>query len=404
MKYQSQSKSALTALLIATSALAGACSSGGAEPGSTGSAATTSAGTTSAATTSGAGGAGGGESTAQGTGGAGGTGGMDVPQPMRKTLSGDVTWKVTFDADAQAAGATDCSYTRHYEAREDTSARWLCPECEVMYLADVQMTAGATDCYPQVSSGKAATSEWLGYGGGKWWRSGGGPMTDQGTITLDATTLTTTNSIPPADAPNGGKLTFDVTGSLAVGQTAGDPRNGWIPPTTPYACGWPKADPPPYTGDYSLKVKGTVPDGLFHDACGETVRLHDFKGQYFIVDMSAIDCPPCQAMAGQEEQLIADLAAQGIKATVITLLAPSLSNTVGLTTTKMLNAWINKFSLKTPVLADRGWGLSVFGPALGDQIGYPSLAVVNPNLKVIKVDSGFGNFDEIKAAIVADAN
>lgn len=401
MKYQSQSTHASIALLIATSAFAGACSGGGGDPVSTTSAATT----TTTTTTSSAGGAGGGGSTAQGTGGAGGTGGTEVPPAplMRKTLSGDVTWKVTFDADAQAAGATDCSYTRHYEASEDTSARWLCPECEVMYLADVQMTAGATDCYTQVSSGSPAASEWIGYGAGKWWRSGGGPMTDQGTITLDATTLTTTNSIPPADAPNGGKLTFDVTGSLAVGEKEGDPRNGWIPPATPYACGWPKADPPPYTGDYSLKVKGTVPDGLFHDACGETVRLHDFKGQYFIVDMSAIDCPPCQAMAGQEEQLIADLAAQGIKATVITLLAPSLSNTVGLTTTKMLNAWIKKFTLTTPVLADRGWGLSVFGPLLGDQIGYPSLAVVNPNLKVIKVDSGFGNFDDIKAAIITDA-
>ena len=31
------------------------------------------------------------------------------------------------------------------------------------------------------------------------------------------------------------------------------------------------------------------------------------------------------------------------------------------------------------------------------------LAVVTPNLEVLRVESGFGNFDDIKAAIVADA-
>ncbi len=397
MKYQSQSAGALGALLIATSAFAGACSSGGAEPVST-----TSAATSTTATTSSAGGAGGGGSTAQGTGGAGGT---EVPPAplMRKTLSGDVTWKVTFDADAQAAGAKDCSYTRHYEASEDTSARWLCPQCEIMYLADVQMTVGLTDCFPQVSDAKPGATEWVGYGGGKWWRSAGMPMTDQGTATLDAAKVTTVNAVPPADAPKGGKLSFDVTGSLAIGEEMGDPLNGWVPPAT-YACGWPKADPPAYTGDYSLAVKGTLPDGLFHDACGETVRLHDFKGSYLVVAMSAIDCPPCQDMAGKEEAFIADMAAQGVKVHMITLLAPSLANVVGLTTTKMLNAWTTKFGLTVPVLADRGWGLSTLGVALGDQVGYPSLVIVDPGLKVIKYESGFGGFADIKAAILADGN
>lgn len=398
MKYQSQSASTFAALLIATSAFAGACSGGGNEPtSSTTFAATT---TTTATSTSSTGGAGGEGSTAQGTSG---TGGTDVPPTLtRKTLTGDITWKVTFDADAKAAGATDCSYTRHYEASEDTSARWLCPQCEVMYLADVQMTAGATDCYPQVSSGAPAVSEWIGHGAGKLWRGIGGPMTDQGDVALDAAKLAIARTTLPTNAPNGGKLHFDVTGTLAVGEKEGDPLNGWIPPAT-YACGWPKADPPPYTGNYALKLKGAMPDGLFHDACGETVRLHDFKGSYLIVDMSAIDCPPCQTMAKQEEQLIADLAAQGIKANMVTLLAPSLSNPVGLTTTKMLNAWVTKFKLTTPVLADRGWGLSIFGGALGSQIGYPSLAVVNPQLEVLKIQSGFGNFDDIKAAIISDA-
>ncbi len=45
------------------------------------------------------------------------------------------------DATAEAAGATDCSYTRHYEGEEDTSLPWFCPECEVMFTATVEMNA-----------------------------------------------------------------------------------------------------------------------------------------------------------------------------------------------------------------------------------------------------------------------
>jgi peroxiredoxin len=392
MKYPSRSPCALTGLLIATSAFLGACGSSGGDP-------TAATGATSASSTGGAGGGAG--SAAQGTGGAGG---VEPPPPplMRKTLSGDITWKVTFDAEAQAAGATDCSYTRHYEGSEDTSAAWLCPECEVMFLADVKMTAGQTDCFPQVSTTSPSITEWIGYGAGKFWRGVGGPMTGQGAATVGATMVTMANVVPPAAAPKGGMLGFDVTGALTPGEKEGDPRNGWIPPAT-YACGWPKADPPAYTGKYALKVGDTLPDGLFHDACGETVRLHDFKGSYLIVDMSAVDCPPCKAMAGAEEQFIADMAAQGIKVNVITLLAPSLNNVVGLTTTKTLSAWITKYQLKTPVLADRGWGLSTFGVAIGDMVGYPSLALVDPNLKVLQFESGFGSFDTYKTAILADA-
>jgi hypothetical protein len=393
VKYSRQHPSALTGLLIATSAFLGACGSGGVDPAST-------TGTTSASTSS-AGGAGGSGSTAQGTGGAGG---MEPPPPpmMRKTLSGDVTWKVTFDAAAKMAGATDCSYTRHYEASEDSSARWLCPECEIMFLADVKMTAGQTDCFPQVSTSTPSATEWVGYGGGKWWRGLGGPMTDQGTATVDTKMVTTANVVAPAVAPKGGMLSFDVAGALTFGEKEGDPRNGWVPPAT-YTCSWPKADPAAYTGNYALKVGDTLPDGLFHDSCDEAVRLHDFKGSYLIVDMSAMDCPPCQSMAGEEEKFVADMAAQNIKVNVITLLAPSLSNVVGLTTKKMLDTWIKKYKLTTPVLADRGWGLSVLGVAIGDQVGYPSWALVDPNLKVLQFESGYGGFDAIKAAIVADA-
>jgi hypothetical protein len=116
-----------------------------------------------------------------------------------------------------------------------------------------------------------------------------------------------------------------------------------------------------------------------------------------------MDCPPCQSMAAGEEQFIANMAAQGIDVKVITLLAPSLSDVIGNTTTQMLDTWKNNYGLTSPVLADRGWGLSMFIPAIGEEAGYPSWTLVDPNLVVMDFGTGFGTFADFEAAIVADA-
>lgn len=147
----------------------------GSDKGTDGSGGTTTGTTTDTnAAGGGAGGAGGAVT------GGGGAGGATQPQPQyRKTMTGDATWQVTFDDVAKAAGATDCSYTRHYEAVEDRSARWLCPSCEIMFLADATLTDGLDTCFSQVSTSTPAKQEWLGYGGGTWWRSPLGPTTDQ---------------------------------------------------------------------------------------------------------------------------------------------------------------------------------------------------------------------------------
>jgi hypothetical protein len=109
-------------------------------------------------------------------------------------------------------------------------------------------------------------------------------------------------------------------------------------------------------------------------------------------------------MATDEEQFVADMEAQGTPVRVITLLAPSLADPLGLTTTTMLHQWIDNFHLTTAVLGDRGWGISIFGPALGaDNLGYPSWVLVDPELKVINFGEGYSSFDEHKAAIAADA-
>ncbi len=384
------------ALLFTSAAAFTACGGSGEAP-TTSSAASTSGSTT--ATSGGGGGAGGGGSSEGG-------GGSDVPlAPMRKKISGDLTWKVAFDDTAKAAGATDCSYTRHYEGYEDRSAPWFCPDCEVTFKVDVKLTSGLSDCFTsQVSDSAPAKLEWVGYTKGGVFRRGlGATMTEQGTATQGGSGFEMANSVTDLDAKVGGKMAFDVSGSFALSDEEGDVMNGFTPPAT-YACGWPKVEAPPYTGDYVLAKGKTMPDGLFKDACNETVRLHELAGAYLFVEMSARNCGPCQEMAKEEEKFIADMKAQNIDVRVVTLLCPSLEDTIGNTTTTMLKNWTKQFMLTSPVLADRGWGLTVLAPAVSlDSVGYPTWALVDPQLKVLDFDTGFGTYADIEAAILADA-
>ncbi len=350
------------------------------------------------------GGGGGGQAPSlggSGPSGDGGEGGAPAPSPRLRTISGDVTWHVSFDDTAVAAGAIDCQYTRHYEGQEDASARWLCPSCEVMFRATVEMAEGLDDCYSQVSDAAPAAAEWIGYGGGRWHRSVEGPTTDQGSVDIQSRAITTKNVVKSLDALAGGKMSFHIEGGLALSEGEGDKLHGFVPPAS-YACGWPKSDAPPYEGDWTLSDGATVPDGLFYDACEEVVRLQDFAGSYLIIDMAARDCPPCRAMAGDEEAFVADMAAEGIDVRVITLLAPSLADTLGTTTTEMLQGWIDNYELTSPVLADRGWGLAMFGPLFGDPASYPSWVIVRPDLTVLGSGQGFADFEEHKTAIEAD--
>lgn len=384
-------------LLVASSSLLVACGGDDAtKPGG-------SQGTTSGTTTGGDGGQGG----QLGSGGSNAGGADDPLTPGADemlTISGDLTWQATFDATAKAGGATDCSYTRHYEGTQDMSAPWECPLCEVIYKADVVMTAGQADCFSQVSPDDPAKIEWIGYGKGVWYR-GVAFTSDQGTASIDGADIAIANQVKDQDltAPSTGKVTFDITGAMKLAVVKGDKLHGFVPPAT-YACGWPKADPPAYAGDYTVVKGATVPDGVFKDKCDEPVRLHDFKGSYLLVDMAARDCPPCQQMASEEEAFVTNMKGQGIDVHVVTLLAPSLANPLGDTTTTMLNSWVTKYGLTSPVLADRSWGVAMFVPLYPDTLGYPSWVLVDKDLKVMKWGNGYGGFAEMEAAIVADAN
>ena len=215
-------------------------------------------------------------------------------------------------------------------------------------------------------------------------------------FTFDGTATRT--HVAGREFEEGGSFQFAITGEFTVGDGKGDASHGFSVPET-YECGWPKADPPPYTGDYNLAVGQTLPDGVFKDRCDEAVRIHDFAGKYLIVDISAVNCPPCQAMAAAEPAFIEAMAAEGIDVEMITLLAPSLSAVLDPTETQILEDWTTEFGLHSPVLGDRGYGYWLGKGAMGDDFAYPSWVLVAPDLTVFEVGKSFSSFDLIGESI-----
>jgi len=323
------------------------------------------------------------------------------PAPLEMaTLQGTIVWTVDFDEAAEALGQEDCTYTRTYAAREDRSAPWLCPQCELHVVADVSLDAGR-DCYDRIASQPPEPVEWLGYGAGVWFRSSRlhGRLSNQGAVTVGANEVSTTYVSESYAHPDGGNYQLAVEGALVPGVTEGDPLQGWSPPPF-YACGWPKASPPPFRGDYEFEVGLPLPDGRFRDRCGEAVRLHDFKGRALVVGVSALDCPPCQDMAATEADFLARMRDQGVEVEVITLLAPSLSAPLDEADVPTLVTWIQEFDLTSPVLGDRGYGLWMGSDALGESFGYPTLITVGPDLEVLDIRTGFGGWTAIEERLL----
>jgi len=318
------------------------------------------------------------------------------------TLDGDIAWEVVFDEEAQALGQADCTYARSYTGTEDRSAPWLCPDCETVYVAEVAITSGR-DCYDRIADDPPDEREWVGYSGDSWFRSGAlnYRLTDQGTVAWDGDALSTSYASESYAHPDGGSFQLIVRGELTRGHDRADPFHGWVAPGS-YTCGWPKADPSVYRGDFRFEVGRTLPDGVFGDRCGEPVRLHDFSGRYVILGISALDCPPCQDMAAEEADFVSEMGDRGVEVEVITLLAPSLSAPLDETGIALLNAWIQGFELTSPVLEDRGYGYWMSADLLGDDFGYPTVLTVAPDLTVLDVRSGFGSWATWEGLLLAD--
>jgi hypothetical protein len=306
----------------------------------------------------------------------------DAPEQSESyALVGELTWTMN------AAG---CSFTKTYEAVEDRSAPWLCPGCATQALAQGLSTDGV-ECYEQVYEDKSpAVAERLGLGTATalYW-------TDQTNHPLGrlGTAEGTDHLVVDGESGAGVKPTFTVAGALERVSTDADPWHGFTPPAT-YACGWSKADPPPYEGNWALELGSTIPDGWFLDRCNEPVRLHDFAGQYLVIEYSAVDCPPCAVMASEADAFEASMAAEGIPTRVVTLLISTKYDPFRETTWEEIDTWSSTYGESGPVLADRGWGWSVVASYLGSA-PYPTWLIVGPDLRFLEVGMGYasGHYD-----------
>jgi hypothetical protein len=92
----------------------------------------------------------------------------------------------------------------------------------------------------------------------------------------------------------------------------------------------------------------------------------------------------------------------GIDVEVITLMAPSLSDTLGVTPLEDLQAWADTYGIEGPVLADRGygyWPVGLFAEASLGGFGYPTWLIVAPDLTVIDGGVGYSSWSGIAVAI-----
>lgn len=313
-------------------------------------------------------------------------------------LEGQITWSLSFDADALAAGAFDCSYRRQYAGLEDRSTPWLCEDCTVQFRADVQVSDADLDCYAQIgSTPEPRPVERLGWSGADLWRGGAlySPMFAQGPWhdaapepgVVQALGVSWQGTVALAT----GSAQLSAAGVLTTHRTVGDPWHGLHPPGVS-RCGWPRVEVPPYAGAYALRIGQQLPDGLLADACGEALRLHELSQRYVVVDISAADCPPCQAMAADAEDFVDAMAQLHREVEIVTLLSTSLGAPFEPAPTELLLDWTETFGLSSPVLGERGFGLAMALSAFPDVLSYPTWIVVSPSMEVIEIGQGYGGW------------
>jgi thiol-disulfide isomerase/thioredoxin len=335
------------------------------------------------------------------------------PHPAN-TLTGTITWTLDFDATAEAAGFYDCSYTRQYEGMiEDPRHPWLCPDCDRLYTGSGSVTEGYP-CFQQIDDDpetkvehfalSSADDSWV------FWRSGTQnvslrPLSDFGgeDFDLDHWPVAWEEDV---ELDAGGTFHLAAAGKLWPGfdedlvvETPMAPR------TQPYACGdWPLCDRGWRWGPWDLATGEPFSTLELGDACGEEVAVYDFEGRWLVIDASAPDCGPCQAMAADMEAWLSGMEARGYYVASITLMAESLSAINMPAAAEDLAAWAEAFGLRGPVLGDEGFAYATFPEYQGREsgMGFPTTVVVDPEMRVVGVVGGYAadvGFAEIEALI-----
>lgn len=326
-----------------------------------------------------------------------------------RTLDGTMTLALDFDADAEALGYHDCSYTRDYNHFvERTDLGWLCPECSLLTEGTAAIVSGYDDCYAQVSDADAERVEQVGLVEGDevhLWRTGTqnvrlaevGPLVDGAVAYSDA-----------GEIEHVGGYIVTGVGDFLEGEVDGTVDDPDGARTEPYTCGWPLFSPGGPTERYDAALGEVLPNARLEDTCAERVDLWDFRGRYVVIDASSPNCGPCQEMARRADAFKAEMADLCVDVEMITLLNAGLSEVNLPASAPTLDAWHLQFGLSSPVLADAGFGYGVLAPALNPDggMGLPSIAILDPEGRVIYLDTGFGEtsgyFDPMRDAILAD--
>jgi hypothetical protein len=325
-------------------------------------------------------------------------------------LTGTITWTLDFDAVAEAAGFTDCTYTRVYtDNLEVADQGYLCPTCSLLTTGTSEMTSGYDDCYAQISTAGAERVEHLGLGDvdgvTHLFRSGteNVALGDVGVFGEgDPHAVGWTDS---SDLDEGGTMVLTAVGELTLGtQDATEVEDIGGARTEPYACGWPTNSPGGSNESWTVADGEIFPNLRLEDQCGEPVDLWDFRGYYLVIDSSSENCGPCQAMADSAEAFKATMEDACVPVEIVTLLNESLSTIYTPASLSEREDWVAEFGLTSPVLGDRGAGAALMPDYLGidDGMSYPAVILVDPDGRVFYGDTGFSDWTKFQDAILAN--
>lgn len=328
-----------------------------------------------------------------------------------RTLSGSITTTLDFDAEAEALGYHDCSYTRAYRLLEEvTDQGWLCPECAWLVKGQTEVVDGYDACFLQISDSDAVRVEQLGgvLAGESVhvYRSGleNVPLSDTGAVVarteVDGGAPFMVSWLDEGELDGGGLLSLSAAGGLVSGISADhlveDPAAARL---TPYTCGWPLQSPGGAVTDWYPTTGGVYPNPRLTDTCGEEVALWDFRGRYVVLDAASPDCGPCNAMADTAAAFEAAMAEECITVATVTLLNLSLSAVNLPADAETVAAWIAEHHLTSPVLADEGFGYDVLAPYVsglsGDEgMSLPSAVVIAPDGRLVGGEHGYSDEDD----------
>ncbi len=335
-------------------------------------------------------------------------------------IEGEITWSLDFDADAEAAGYGDCDYTRTYGGVQFLDQPYLCPGCSVQLEGEAVMTVGFAECYELVFGGTDTRPEWWSLDwsevdgdGALFFRSAAANLCHSSELTtIDAITAGTPfalewdseYALSDLGLPDDGVMALSATGSATLTKDPGTQiANPWVPRTAPYDCGWPLGNPGTLTTDFVLAEDATFPTAWLEDPCGELVDLWDFTGRYLVLDSTQPDCGPCLQMAQGAGDFLTEMDGLGIPTVFVSMLGEGLSNVIGEPTQQAFDSYVSTHGTAgEPILKDRGFGYAIFEPYHQDDLGYPTWAIVRPDMTVLQVGKGFSSWDSFRDAIVAD--